>query len=277
MSRSSASDPQFPFPNLRLLKLGGSLITDKSRPHTPRLETITRLALEIAQVWNGNLSQSLLIGHGSGSFGHFPARKYGTRQGVHTLEEWQGFVEVWREASALNRLVVDALTEAGLPAVAFAPVACVTSSDGKVEAWDLSPIKAALKASLLPVVYGDVVFDRVRGGTILSTEDLFTHLAHELRPCVLLLAGLEQGVWADYPVCSQLVKEITSLNSPDLISAIGGSNAIDVTGGMMTKVQLSLRLAEEIPGLNIRIFSAETSGMLQSALLGEPVGTLLRK
>lgn len=55
----------------------------------------------------------------------------------------------------------------------------------------------ALANGILPVVYGDVVFDEVRGGTILSTEDLFQHLAHQLHPERVLLAGLEAGVWAD--------------------------------------------------------------------------------
>jgi len=277
MNLKKVANSQPPIHDLLFLKLGGSLITDKTQPHTPRLGTIYRLANEIAEVWKSNPSQHLLLGHGSGSFGHVPARKYSTRQGVRTWEEWKGFVEVWREASALNHLVVDALSEVGLPAVAFSPVASVTVLDGKVEAWNLSPIEAALEAGLLPVVYGDVVFDKVLGGTILSTEDLFSHLAHMLHPRLFLLAGLEEGVWADYPVCSHLAKEITSLVLPNFVSSIDGSNTIDVTGGMKSKVQLSLELVDEIPGLEIRIFSGETPGTLIRALSGEPVGTLLRK
>jgi len=68
---------------------------------------------------------------------------------------------------------LDALVSAGLPAIAFPPSGSVIAQDGKVVSWDLSPIQSALQAGLLPVVYGDVVFDTLRGGTILSTEDLF--------------------------------------------------------------------------------------------------------
>ena len=35
-------------PSFVFLKLGGSLITDKTRPHTPRLEVLRRLAGEVA-------------------------------------------------------------------------------------------------------------------------------------------------------------------------------------------------------------------------------------
>ena len=265
-----------PFPPLTLLKLGGSLITDKNRAHTPRLDVLARLAEEIASARRVQPGLRLLLGHGSGSFGHVPAQKYGTRQGVHTPAEWLGFVEVWREAAALNHLVMDALAGADVPAIAFSPSAAVIAAGGQAAAWDLSPLSAALEAGLLPVIYGDVVFDRALGGTILSTEDLFTHLVPVLRPARILLAGLEAGVWADYPACTRLLPEITPANYAQLATALGASHATDVTGGMASKVRLALDWAQAVPGLEVRIFSAEASGSLQSALLGEPLGTLLK-
>jgi len=84
--------------SLQFLKLGGSLITEKDRPHTARLQVIRRLASEIARARRDDPALRLVLGHGSGSFGHVPAQKYGTRGGVRTPEEWGGFVQVWREA-----------------------------------------------------------------------------------------------------------------------------------------------------------------------------------
>ena len=262
--------------NLQFLKLGGSLITDKTRPHSPRLDLIARLAGEIVAARQQDQSLQLVLGHGSGSFGHIPARRYGTRQGVKTKEEWLGFVEVWREAVALNRLVVNALGESGLPAIALPPLASITARDGRVETWDLSPLRAALQAGLLPVVFGDVVFDKSRGGTILSTEDLFDYLARHLYPRRLLFAGLEPGVWADFPACTRLVEVITPSDLHDIAPTIGASVATDVTGGMISKVQRSMELVRDISGLEVRIFSGEAPGSLERALLGEPVGTVIR-
>ena len=259
--------------DLQFLKLGGSLITEKTRPHTPRLEVLRRLAGEIAAALGRNPGLRLVLGHGSGSFGHVPARAYGTRLGVHTPEEWGGFVEVWREAAALNHLVVEALGEAGLKAIAFPPSACVTALDGKVAGWDLTPLRAALEAGLLPVVYGDVVFDALRGGTILSTEDLFQHLALYLLPKRWLLAGLEPGVWTDYPQCTQLAGEITPESLESAAPSLAGSIATDVTGGMRSKVKQSLSMVEQIPGLEICIFSGEIPGAVERVLAGETVGT----
>jgi isopentenyl phosphate kinase len=265
-----------PEPNLQFLKLGGSLITDKNRPHTARLEVLDRLAHEILAARAERPDLRLVVGHGSGSFGHFPAKKYGTRQGVHTPQEWLGFAKVWQEAVALNRITMDALNRAGLPALSFSPSASVVSRDGKVHAWDLTPLKLALQSGLLPVVYGDTIFDLVRGGTILSTEDLFDHLARRLQPGRILLAGLELGVWADYPACTRLVEMITPSNLPVVAPSIGGSAATDVTGGMASKVQQSLELVQAVPGLEVLIFSGEEVGMVREALLGRRVGTVVR-
>ena len=272
----TASSQQPDTQGLQFLKLGGSLITDKTRPHSARQEVLERLAGEIAAARRGNPALRLILGHGSGSFGHVPAGRYGTRQGVSTPEEWGGFVEVWREAIALNRLVVDVLGAAGLPAVPFSPVASVLSNDGQVAAWNLAPLKSALEAGLLPVVYGDVVFDSALGGTILSTEDLFAYLALHLRPTRILLAGLEPGVWADFPHCTRLVQEITPENLSEVAPAIGGSAATDVTGGMGGKVTQSLELVARLPGLQVCIFSGEERGLVERALGGETPGTVLR-
>jgi isopentenyl phosphate kinase len=262
--------------NIQFLKLGGSLITDKSRPQTARLDVLERLASEIAQAYHKHPDLSLVIGHGSGSFGHVPARHYGTRQGVESAEGWRGFAEVWQAAQILNRLVMDAMSAAGLPVVALSPLASVIAEDGRVARWETEPLQRALQAKLLPVIYGDVVFDRARGGTILSTEDLFGSLANLLSPRRILLAGIEEGVWEDYPACTRLVDEITPGNFATILPALGGSSGTDVTGGMASKVQLSLMLVQENPSLEVLIFSGEPPGVLEQALSGGAPGTLIR-
>jgi isopentenyl phosphate kinase len=264
------------YQNLQFLKLGGSLITEKKRPHTPRLKVLARLAGEIADTLRDNPDLRLILGHGSGSFGHVPAERYATRQGVRTPEEWLGFTQVWREAAALNHLVMDALLETGMPAVSFAPSAMVTVDNGQVTSWNLSPIRAALEVGLTPVVYGDVIFDTSQGGTIFSTEDLFVHMAKRLLPDRLLLAGLETGVWFDYPRCTSLISEITPDNYDQYVASIGDSVATDVTGGMAGKVKEMLTITKQVPRLEVLIFSGERQGNLRKVLEGGREGTTIR-
>lgn len=266
---------------LVFLKLGGSLITDKTRPYTPRPALLADLAAQIAAAQAAHPLR-LVLGHGSGSFGHTAAKQYHTRDGLpfdandtRRSAYWRGFAEVWYQASTLNRHVMDALHAAGLAALTFSPAASVLAEDGRVARWDLSGMHAALENGMLPVVHGDVVFDSVRGGTILSTEDLFEHLALELRPQRILLAGLEAGVWADFPARTRLVERITPETFAAVRAGVGGSHGADVTGGMNSKVRQMLDLAQRIPGLTAQIFGAEESNHLRRALAGEVIGTLI--
>lgn len=263
---------------LILLKLGGSLITDKTVSYTPRFEKLAELAAQIAAARRENPQLRLILGHGSGSFGHTAAKKYGTRGGLKAgdaKQYWDGFAEVWYQASQLNRFVMAALHDDEVPSLTIAPVSAVTASDGKLSNWDLSSLKAALAAGLVPVVHGDVIFDTVRGGTIFSTEDLFEHIARQMKPQRILLAGLEGAVWADYPERKLRVETISPATFDGVKSKLGASNGADVTGGMESKVRQMLELTQEIPGLTAQIFSGEQPGNLKRVLAGENIGTLI--
>ncbi len=262
---------------LYFLKLGGSLITDKSQPHTARIDTLKRAAQEIADALRMRQDLRLVIGHGSGSFGHMPAERHGTRMGVSSAVGWWGFIEVFREARSLNQLVLESLLDAGLPVIAFPPSAAIIAANGEVQSWDLRPLQAALVTGLIPLVYGDVIFDAVRGGTILSTEELFSHLAKNFKPQRILLAGIEAGVWQDYPARKQIVETITPSSFDLQSSALSGAAAVDVTGGMRQKVEIMLGLVRQMPELEGLIFSGEEPGLIYQALLGDLPGTTIHK
>lgn len=258
---------------LIFLKLGGSLITVKDRPHTSRPRTIARLAGEIASAIAREPEISLLIGHGSGSFAHVPASRHHTRLGVQSQQEWGGFLEVAREAAALHRVVIAALQSAGVPAASFPPSAMITARSGRVLSWDLTPIRLALQARLVPVVYGDAIFDDQIGGTILSTEELFSYLARQFHPARLLIAGLERGVWADYPTRTHLLAQLTPELMDTYRPSLQGSASADVTGGMASKAAEMVELVQAVPGLEVLIFSGAVRGLTARVLTGEAAGT----
>jgi isopentenyl phosphate kinase len=256
------------------LKLGGSLITDKTGVEQVRAEVLARLAREIGAVWQERLP--LVLGHGSGSFGHVAGAQYGTRQGVATPEQWWGFTQVSAAAARLNRLVVEALLDAGVPALTVQPSASARCRDGIITHLASHTVQNALAAGLLPVVYGDVAFDEGRGGTIISTEEVMDYLAQTLRPSWLLLAGETEGV---YDQAGDLIPAITPANFEAIRPALGGSRGTDVTGGMASKVQAMLDLVQVQPGLTIRIFSGLEAGNLQQLLRQpkHPIGTIISR
>jgi isopentenyl phosphate kinase len=253
------------------LKLGGSLITDKAVPETARIEVLSRLGAEIAAARRADPSLRILVGHGSGSFGHVAAAAFRTHEGASTSKEWRGFAAVWRSANRLNRLVVDALADAGNPVLAFPPSASAVATDGQLDSLALSSIVRALAHGLIPLVNGDVAFDTNRGACILSTESIFTFLAPVLQPSRILLAGAEAGVFSDYPKNTSLVTQVSQDALRD--RKVEGAAEVDVTGGMAEKVRAALGWSKADPNIDVRIFSGEVGGQLRETLLGAQPGT----
>ena len=269
---------------LVFLKLGGSLITEKTQRYASRPDKLLALAREISAALADAKDLEIVLGHGSGSFGHFAFVEHlnptlyppsGRARPRSESNYWSGVAEVWYRASQLNRHVVDALHEAGVPAVSLAPSAAATANGGEISRWELEPLRAALKSGVLPVIFGDIVFDPVLGGKVLSTEVLMWHLAQQLKPARILLAGLEEAVWADFPTRSTPISRITPASFGVVADKIGASHGPDVTGGMKSKVEEMLALVKALPGLQVQIFSGEIPGNVRRALAGEVLGTII--
>ncbi len=262
---------------LVFVKLGGSVITDKTRPETARPQRIRRLAKELARSLEDRPELKLVLGHGSGSFGHVVAQQYGTREGVRTPSEWRGFASVAATAARLNRIVADTLLDAGVPVWSLQPSSSARCENGQLVSLALASIEAALARGLVPLVYGDVALDSAKGGTIISTEQIFSYLARALLPARIVLVSAVDGVFERDPLrdaSARPIPEISEGNwdtvqarlSASRTSASSMPSAADVTGAMLAKVETMVGLARDLRGLSIRIISGERPGALEDAL-----------
>ena len=261
--------------DLIFLKLGGSLITNKSRPNTSLPGRISDLANVIKLVTEKYPDKRMILGHGSGSFGHHAANKFATQDGVRTQAEWIGFLEVWKAAQALHRIVLSKFIEENLPVMSFPPSAMITTEDKHITNWNLEPITSSMINGFIPVIYGDVVFDEAMGGTILSTEDLFVYLAQRIMPKSILIAGMEEGVYSDYPACHSVIPKLSPGNFIEYNEILNSSSNVDVTGGMRSKVLLMLNLVKNDPSLRVQIFSGKDPNNIIRIMAGEHIGTLI--
>ncbi len=257
------------------LKLGGSLITDKFQPNTALPSTISRIGLEISRALKANKRIQLVLGHGSGSFGHAAAEEYGIGEAIERESQWHGFQKVWSSAKNLNHIVVSELIQSGLPVISFPPSSAIITKDKKIIHWNTAPIERSIEHNLLPLIFGDVIFDEKRGGVILSTEALFQELAEKFKPDLILLAGIEEGVWDDYKKKGKILRSISPSSYQTFLPKITSANASDVTGGMESKVKIMMKLIKKYPEIQARIFSGDQPGNIYKALMGQKVGTLL--
>ena len=262
-------------PEVVLLKLGGSLITDKARPETPRREVLARLAGEISR-GAAERPFRLLVGHGSGSFGHVAAQRFDLASGVRSAAQLPGVSFTQERAAALHRLVIAALADAGALPFSIAPSSCIASAAGRPVTFAGEPLFLALERGLLPVLYGDVVMDGEWGASICSTETIFELLVRRLRDRGW---GVRRALWLGetdglYDAAGRTVPRLSSADTAPALQAIGSAAGTDVTGGMRHRVETALALARlGVPSL---LANGLTAGLLERALRGEEVvGTVV--
>lgn len=248
-----------------IVKLGGSVITDKRARFAVRRAAIQRLAKELASVRG-----PLVVVHGGGSFGHPLATKYGLAEGYKSRRQLVGFSLTHRAMEKLNAHVVEALQREGIPAVAVQPSACAVVKGRKLVLMELTPVRKMLELGLVPVLYGDVVPDLERGVSILSGDQLVVHLAKELGAKRVILGVDVEGVCTADPKVrkeAELVPVITPTNWPEVKGLMGRVGAPDVTGGMAGKINELLGLAEL--GIEVGVVNAAKPEVLKRAALGE--------
>jgi isopentenyl phosphate kinase len=248
---------------LKILKIGGSVLTDKSSEAAcARIEEIDRISEEIASNPSG-----LILVHGAGSFGHIQAGAYGMPERFSRV----GIRVIHSSVARLNRIVVDALAEAGANPVSVHPFSCTLLRDGRIERMDVDPLEEMVKRGLIPVLHGDVAMDTSRGAGIVSGDQLVPYLARVLNPGIVAEGFDKDGVIHEGAPLIEVTREML----PSIEKSLGGSSGTDVTGGMRTKVLELLDLADI--GIPARIFNASRAGMVERALSGEAVGTLIRR
>jgi isopentenyl phosphate kinase len=270
---------RFALSELVFLKLGGSLITDKRRYETPRQAVIERAAKEIAAALRARPDLQLVLGHGSGSFGHFVAEKYKVHQG--NPQDWLGYAETGAAAQRLNRLVVDAMLAENVPVVSLQPSASARCHNGQLVELAIEPVAELLRHGMVPLVYGDVALDDGQGCAIISTEQIFIHLAQRLCPQRIIMAGEVAGVYSGDPQRDSIVRlipEINSKNYADIKHMLSTSFAVDVTGGMLSKINSLYELVTEQPNLRVQIITGRRNQLMEKTLIDPDLGegTVLR-
>jgi isopentenyl phosphate kinase len=227
--------------NLILIKLGGSVITDKSKPFTARTDVISKLAKEIKKDFLGKNSD-LIIGHGGGSFPHVSAARYQTQKGIINRDSIWGFCETADAAIQINRIIIKEFLALKVPVASFAPLSFIYKPKTIFE-----HIKKALGIGIVPVVYGDVIMNPKQGFEIYSGEKTLDLLANKLskfyKKIKIVYFTDTNGVYDDK---GKTISLITPENFRQIKKFIKGSGNTDVTGGMIHKVKESLSLVRKL-------------------------------
>ena len=214
-----------------VVKLGGSVVTDKSSPETVAEERLARATDALAE-YDGDL----VVVHGGGSFGHTHAERHGVTTTAGT-DDARAVVDIHGAMRELNAAVVGALLDRDVPAVPIHPLSAAgRGAEGSLSLPVETP-RRMLGEGFVPVLHGDVVVHAGRGATILSGDELVVALARGLDADRVGLCSDVPGVLDEQ---GEVVARVESFG--DVADALGGSEDTDVTGGMGAKVRELLEL-----------------------------------
>jgi isopentenyl phosphate kinase len=254
---------------LILVKLGGSVVTNKKKEFTVRSKNVSRFAVEMKSAIR-SYKGKIILGHGAGSFAHTPAKKYQTKRGLVNSKSLYGMSVVEDAARVLNGIIIKKFLDKKVAVFPFSPASFLISDAQVYSKSYLDPLKLALDIGQIPVVYGDVIMDLKNGCTIFSTEKVLGVLAHELRKFYRIRMIFVTDVEGVYDESGKTIQLITGKNFDRIKTSLLVSSAVDVTGGMIHKVEEALLLAKKhkIPTL---IINGNVVSNLKKAILGKKV------
>lgn len=258
-----------------MVKLGGGVITDKNVHYGLREDVLSRLAGEIARGYEKLGETRLIIGNGAGSFAHFSAHKYRTTEGFVNADSRLGMGWVRHDAVKLNQIVFEQLLLAKLPVFSYSPSSLMSVKNRKTKHIFAETIEDGIVQGIVPLVYGDVMVDSLRGCDVYSTERVFDELAkyfskdYQVR---VIHVSAEEGVYQTGQ--ANVFAEINKNNFEEVKKHLGGSKGVDVSGGMLHKVEECLALAKM--GVTSMIVSGMVGGRVEAVMSGEKtVGTVI--
>jgi isopentenyl phosphate kinase len=223
-----------------IIKLGGSVITDKTKENTFKKDLMDKLAKEIKTA-----EKEVILIHGAGSFGHVLAKKYDLNQGYKNDAQLHGFSLTHATVKKLNSFVLDSLHKVGIPAVSISPHSILKLNDHKPLKLDYTMFEDYIETGFTPVTFGDVVLDEKLRFSICSGDLLVQLLAEHFKPEKVIFVIDEDGLYTSNPKSDKNAKLIESMTVEQLekLRTSLDSHA-DVTGGMGGKIETIKNIAK---------------------------------
>jgi isopentenyl phosphate kinase len=248
-----------------IIKLGGSVITDKATECSFKQEVMDHLAAELHHA----KKESILV-HGAGSFGHILAKKYKLNEGFKRKDQLEGFALTQVMVQRLNTLVLTSLHNHNIPAVSIPPHTILSLANHKPAIVDFSMVKKYLELGFMPVCYGDVALDKKLGFSICSGDLLVQLLAAKFKPTRVIFVLDEDGLYSANPKVDRTAAFIDKATVKDLEKLSTRVNAhADVTKGMEGKLSTIRQIASQ--GIDTVLVNGNVHNRLYDTLKGKKV------
>ncbi|MHA1242019.1 MAG: isopentenyl phosphate kinase [Promethearchaeota archaeon] len=259
--------------DLIVLKLGGSLFTDKSTPYKLREGVIKAVAAEIKECIDLGLIKNLVIVHGVGSFGHPPVLKYNLHKGFRNKDQLISMAKTQQIVNELRSAIAISFTEEGVPINLMHASSMIVGNKMVITDYNLNSLKGFLSLGMVPLIGGDMMYDTNMGFSVCSGDQLAVVLSRELHAKQLLFATDVFGVFDKDPNLEEHAQLLREININEVEQLFGNQNEtskIDASGKMRGKILSLTSIKDQMQeGLEVVIFSMNKKGVLKNYLKGQ--------
>ena len=246
-----------------IVKLGGSVITNKAKESSFKQKVMNNLSKEIKKA-----NKEIILVHGAGSFGHILAKQYNLNEGHLREDQLKGFSLTHAMVQKLNSLVLKSLHDSNIPAVSVPPHSILRLNNHKLAQMDYNIFEEYLDKHFTPVTFGDVVLDKKLGFSICSGDLLVMALAEHFKPEKVIFAIDEDGLYNANPKTDKNAKFINSMTINELENlTTTADNHADVTKGMEGKIDTIKNIAKQ--GIDTVLLNGNKHDRLYKMLAGE--------
>lgn len=260
---------------ITILKLGGSLLTDKSTPYKLREDKLNSVAHEIRECIDLGLIEELVIIHGVGSYGHPPVLNFNLHRGFKSADQLIHLSETQAIVNNYRNMIVKAFLEMGIPVNLMHASSILVGNKMRIVDYSFQALKGFLSLGMIPLIGGDMIFDETMGFSVCGGDQLAVILSRELKANQLIFATDVTGVYDKDPkkeMNAILLKNINVNEIEKLIEKIGETNKTDASGKMQGKLQSIISAKDLIEdGLQVSIISMMEYGNLQKYLEGHEI------
>jgi isopentenyl phosphate kinase len=255
---------------LTIIKLGGSLLTDKSTPYTASEENISSVARELKECIDSGLIKDLILIHGVGSFGHPPVLKHKLHMGFQHRDQLLAMSETQLSINQYRLLLTQKFIDAGIPVNLMHPSSFCVNEKMKISDIFIKAVQGFLSLGMIPLVGGDMLYDSKMGFSVGGGDQLTVLFAKLFSAENVIFAADVEGIYTKNPrqfQDAELIPYINMNHLSEIIEQTDSSSQKDASGSMKGKLQAILSLRDEIAkGIKVSIISMQKYGNLKSLL-----------
>ncbi len=220
-----------------ILKMGGSLITNKDIPLSLNKKNVRSIAAALIKGTRKKSHENspLILVHGGGSFGHYYAKQYGlSKKSAHVSP--LGIAQTEEGMLELHYKIIKIFLENNIPTETILPSELLSDDLSRVSKKGKEHIFRSIGGGLFPITFGYVAVGK-NTACIISGDQICEALTNSLSVKRVIFAMDVDGIFANFDLKGDIISKLSRASEIRT-----KSSRYDVTGGIEAKLKVGYEL-----------------------------------